>query len=263
MAGRAAARLVLWPHWSLLEQLAIEESLMRAGSGSWVIVSRGTADACVVMSRSAKLEEMVRADAAVDEGVDLIRRFSGGGTVLVDEGVTFTSIVSSAADTGVRFPPEVMRWSADEVFAPALDPSVAPSGGFSLQDHDYAVGDRKVGGNAQAMAGDRWVHHTSWLWDFDPARMARLLPLPKKVPEYRRGRGHDAFLVRLADVWEQSEDGTAGADSTINESDREHFERALLQGMERVFDLTEVSAEEAEEVHRTARTRKSNERVQM
>jgi lipoate-protein ligase A len=32
----------------------------------------------------------------------------------------------------------------------------------------------KVGGNAQTITKGRWVHHTSFLWQFDPSRMGYL-----------------------------------------------------------------------------------------
>ena len=49
---------------------------------------------------------------------------------------------------------------------------------------DYIFGDRKFGGNAQAITRQRWLHHTSFLWDFRDDRMA-LLQHPEKAPEYR------------------------------------------------------------------------------
>ncbi len=52
---------------------------------------------------------------------------------------------------------------------------------------DYAFGQRKFGGNAQAITKARWLHHTSLLWDFDDARM-RLLKHPSRTPEYRAVR---------------------------------------------------------------------------
>ena len=53
------------------------------------------------------------------------------------------------------------------------------------QQADYVTGERKFGGNAQAITGRRWLHHTSLLWDFDAANMA-LLTNPARQPEYRR-----------------------------------------------------------------------------
>ena len=52
---------------------------------------------------------------------------------------------------------------------------------------DYVFGHRKFGGNAQAITKDRWLHHTSFLWDYQQDRMA-LLKLPARAPEYRAVR---------------------------------------------------------------------------
>lgn len=64
---------------------------------------------------------------------------------------------------------------------------------------DYVIGERKFGGNAQAITGRRWLHHTSLLWDYDPANMA-LLTNPARQPEYRQRRAHGDFLLRLREV---------------------------------------------------------------
>ena len=53
---------------------------------------------------------------------------------------------------------------------------------------DYVFQQRKFGGNAQAITGKRWLHHTSFLWDYRPEAMA-LLQHPPKAPEYREVRG--------------------------------------------------------------------------
>ena len=53
---------------------------------------------------------------------------------------------------------------------------------------DYVFQQRKFGGNAQAITGKRWLHHTSFLWDYRPEAMA-LLQHPPKAPEYREVSG--------------------------------------------------------------------------
>ncbi len=46
---------------------------------------------------------------------------------------------------------------------------------FSLKENDYVFyDDKKIGGNAQTLTSGRWVHHTSFLWDFDPLNMGYL-----------------------------------------------------------------------------------------
>jgi hypothetical protein len=45
-------------------------------------------------------------------------------------------------------------------------------------------GHRKFAGNAQAITKGRWLHHTSFLWDFQ-GELMRLLKHPSRAPEYR------------------------------------------------------------------------------
>jgi lipoate-protein ligase A len=135
--------------------------------------------------------------------VAVIRRYSGGGTVVVDRDTLFTSLILNApslpraapADPPLEcFPAPIMRWT-EHFFRPVF----APYGPFALRENDYVFGGKKVGGNAQAISRQRFVHHTSFLWDYDPARMA-LLKNPKKQPDYRQKRDHNEFLTRLRDM---------------------------------------------------------------
>ena len=68
---------------------------------------------------------------------------------------------------------------------------------FQLTSNDYTMGDRKIGGNAQAIISKRWLHHTSFLWDYSEARMA-LLKEPERRPEYRGDRKHETFIAALS-----------------------------------------------------------------
>lgn len=68
-----------------------------------------------------------------------------------------------------------------------------------MQEHDYCLGLQKFGGNAQCLTKDRFVHHTSFLWNFQEVNMT-YLRMPEKRPEYRNDRGHLDFLVRLCDA---------------------------------------------------------------
>lgn len=98
---------------------------------------------------------------------------------------------------------------------------------------DYVFDDVKFGGNAQAITKGRFVHHTSFLWDFSPDRMA-LLKHPAKAPEYRRGRDHTAFITPLkdrlasrADLLDQLSTVLEGAGYWVQETSLEEAEAAL------------------------------------
>jgi lipoate-protein ligase A len=186
---------------SLFEQLCLEEALLRADTRNWVVV-RGGVPPCIVMGISGDLHSLVDVDAARAAGVPVMRRFSGGGTVVVDESTAFVSLIGDrgAAHGAPAFPRELMAWSASlyaRVF-PALvrGGGGGGGGGFALREHDYALGDAKVGGNAQALSRERFVHHTSFLWDASAARLD-LLRLPPKRPAWRADRAHAHFVGRL------------------------------------------------------------------
>ena len=189
---------------SVFDQLCLEEALFRSDTRTWVLLAEGAARAppTLVLGVSGALDELVHRGAAAAAGALAIRRFTGGGTVVTDGGTLFASVIANRRDCAGAplFPREVMRWSTG-LYGPALDALTdAARGGsgarFALSEHDYCLGDRKVGGNAQAVSRERWVHHTSFLWDAAPENLA-LLKLPAKRPEYRRDRPHDAFVTRL------------------------------------------------------------------
>eukprot|EP00775_Hariotina_reticulata_P011196 gene11195-11346_t len=91
------------------------------------------------------------------------------------------------------FPVPIMRWT-EQFYSNVFN----DHGQFQLREHDYVFADLKFGGNAQAITSKRWLHHTSFLWDYTPANM-QALKNPAKQPKYRQGRDHGGFLARLKD----------------------------------------------------------------
>jgi lipoate-protein ligase A len=126
-----------------------------------------------------------------EQTIPVIKRFSGGGTVIVDPHTLFVTFIMAKDHLDVApYPEPILKWSADLYTAAWNIPS------FHLRENDYCIGDKKCGGNAQYMKKDRWLHHTSFLWDYKPENMDVLL-LPPKRPAYRQNRTHDDFLCRL------------------------------------------------------------------
>ena len=126
--------------------------------------------------------------------IPVLQRFSGGGTVIVDEETLFiTFILSKDAVDIPAFPEPILRWSAE------LYETAWQIPGFGLRENDYVIHERKCGGNAQYIKKERWLHHTSFLLDYDPRNMDYLL-LPPKRPKYRQDRPHAEFLCRLKET---------------------------------------------------------------
>ena len=184
----------------ILRMLRLEEALFRADKAhSWFLTNEwdGPAEAAnaAVLGISGKVDEMLDVEAVRAAALPVVRRFSGGGTVVVDHDTLFaTFIVADDALADVRpLPQPMLEWTG-EVYAEAL--AACGARGFAVRANDYCLGERKFGGNAQSISGRRWLHHTSLLWSYDAERMA-LLRQPKKQPAYREDRPHGDFVRGL------------------------------------------------------------------
>eukprot|EP00916_Digyalum_oweni_P011259 GHVL01018768.1.p2 GENE.GHVL01018768.1~~GHVL01018768.1.p2 ORF type:complete len:138 (+),score=26.56 GHVL01018768.1:993-1406(+) len=56
------------------------------------------------------------------------------------------------------------------------------------------AGSRKIGGNAQSMSKNQFVHHTSFLWNANIQKMEAILAMPERQPKYRDSRSHKDFV---------------------------------------------------------------------
>ena len=248
---RPRANLLRLRNVPIIQALRLEEALFRVDKArSWLITNEwdpqggvstltgemepASAAIAVVLGISGKPAELVHLDRAEAAGVPLCKRFTGGGTVIVDTSTIFvTFIAAEGALPHVKpYPEPVLKWTSD-VYADALGRCGVD--GFATHANDYCIDDRKFGGNAQSISGGRWLHHTSILWDYDPARMA-LLQMPAKRPEYRADRAHDSFLRSL---------------SAAGLRDRSALIEASVGATSEHFDLDEVSIVETREASAT------------
>ena len=191
-------RLVRTSGLCILRQLRLEEKLLRSpGAGNWCLLNDGTPVRSVVLGISGKPHQLVDVRRALDDGVRVIKRFSGGGTVIVDRDTQFVTLVMNAAAVPdlALFPRQIMEWTGT-LYGGRPHGVFADMPGWQLRENDYVIGERKVGGNAQSISKDRWLHHTSFLWDFREETM-KYLTNPAKQPRYRANRSHSDFLAPL------------------------------------------------------------------
>jgi lipoate-protein ligase A len=174
------------------------------------------ASPAIVMGPSGSIDE-------VEAALPVIQRFSGGGTVVVDEDTLFFSLVVQNSCLPCRAEPvALMEWMA-RLVAPAFRPYT-----MALKEHDFTIDDKKIGGNAQSFGMDRCVHHTSFLWSWSPERMG-LLKVPSKQPAYRKQRGHEAFCHKLSEYF----------------CSKQELAHALAQCLESRFSCRKASLQEA------------------
>lgn len=207
----------------IFEQLALEEALFRADHENWCLVNSGSTPA-IVMGLSGNADDAVDMRLWDRDPIPIIKRFSGGGTVVVDEDTLFCTFIMRSGDVSCESTPaSVMTWS-HQIYAHAFSPIP-----LQLQEHDYAIEGRKVGGNAQCFAGGRFLHHTSFLWNYSQERM-QLLRHPTRQPQYRSDRTHEAFCTAFKQYFPS----------------KEKFFSAFVNSIEKTFFCRKVSREGAE-----------------
>lgn len=189
-------RLLKLNNVPIFEQLKLEEALLRASNENWCLINTGSPHA-IVMGISGKPEKLLDLKKVAQENIPVIRRFSGGGTVYVDSHTLFVTLIGNSTILNLPMQPKpILSWS-EKLYQPLFK-------GFSLRENDYVFGDKKFGGNAQYLQKERWLLHTSFLWDYTPEKMSCLL-LPEKRPSYRGERTHSDFLCTLRQTFPMKE----------------------------------------------------------
>lgn len=148
----------------------------------------------VVLGSGCKLLDDVDVDACQRDGVPLVRRSSGGGTVLLGPGCLCYSLVLAfdrARPLGEIRPS--FEWIMGRVIA-ALGLAGVEQAGIS----DLAIDGRKFSGNAQQRKRRHLLHHGTILYALDLEAVGRYLRVPERQPEYRGRRGHGAFVRNVS-----------------------------------------------------------------
>jgi lipoate---protein ligase len=150
----------------------------------------------VVVGYANRVETEVNVDFCRQNGIPILRRCTGGGTVLQGPGCLNYSLLVHFAATG----PLSTITSANahildrhcEALSDLLHAQVDREG-----QTDLAIGGVKFSGNAQRRRKNSLLFHGSFLLNFDLELIAKTLPFPSRQPDYRRQRSHTEFLRNL------------------------------------------------------------------
>src|SRR5437667_5511798 len=177
------------------ENLALDEALLleaEAGRGGEVLRLWEWPHYAVVLGAGCVLADDVDEAACRADGVPILRRASGGGTVLLGPGCLVYSLVlayDSAPGLGeIRASYCHILGRLVDALGPLL-PGVACAG-----TSDLAIAGLKISGNAQQRKRTHLLHHGTLLYAFDVSRMSRYLKSPPRQPEYRAQREHAQFV---------------------------------------------------------------------
>jgi len=181
------------------ENVALDEALLEAAEAGErpdeVLRLWESPQSMVVVGRSSKIAEEVDAERCRQAGVPIIRRASGGAAVVAGPGcLMYAVVLRYSGREHLRLLDEMHRHVLGIVRA-----AVAPlaSGVEHVAICDLAIGGRKFSGNAVRCKRDHFLYHGTLLYDSDVAMIERLLRMPPRQPDYRRGRSHASFLMNI------------------------------------------------------------------
>ncbi len=173
------------------ENLALDEALLLgaedSGPAPVLRLWEWPRPAVVLGSAGVIAADVDEASCAAD-GVPILRRSSGGGTVLLGAGcLCFAVIVPYSLHPAFDTIHGSYRWVLERV-------GLAVPGSVLAGICDLTLEGLKYSGNAQQRKRDHLLHHGTILHSFDLASVGRYLKQPPRQPEYRAGRPHDGFV---------------------------------------------------------------------
>jgi lipoate-protein ligase A len=183
---------------SVAENLALDEALLieaDQGRGASVLRFWEPREYAVVLGASRRLRDDVLMDACRADVVPILRRSSGGGTVVVGPGtLNVTVVLPDSMAPGLSSVETAQRYVLERIahLIRGLGRPVTIEG-----RGDLTLGGRKCGGSAQRRLKSWFMVHCSILNDFAIERIVRYLAIPDKQPAYRAGRPHQEFLRNL------------------------------------------------------------------
>jgi lipoate-protein ligase A len=214
------------PRFTSEQNLACDEALLEAcnaGETGEVLRFWESPDSFVVVGYGQSIGREVDSAACRERGIPILRRSSGGGTVLQGPGCLNYSLIlrirkhdgcrtiTSTNDFIMQRHRAVMaRLAASLNPAPALPetlPRVAAAGSkagepivslIEIQGvTDLTWRGRKFSGNAQRRRQHALLFHGTFLLHLDLTLVDALLPHPSRQPGYRQNRRHSDFLTNL------------------------------------------------------------------
>jgi len=216
--------------FDIYQQLIIEEAILKKNKDNWLITNIPL-DPTIVMGISNTLEKMINLPLLANAPLCIVRRFSGGGTVITDQNTIFITFIMNSSDTVSSIPGKVFDWISNiyEEILPASS---------RLKENDFVISDKKFGGNAQYMKRDRWLHHTSFLWDYSELNM-NYLKIPERAPLYRAQRSHTDFICKLKPFYSEKQDLFKQLVKKLNSLFKiEYKEKNSLEILKAIVDLS-------------------------
>jgi len=197
--------------------LAIEEALLLQtdAGGTGALLFWESPEIGVVLGRGQNPAKELHLNRCAEKKLQVLRRISGGGTVLQGPGCLNYSFIlpfeNNPALKTIRSTSAYLLSFLCTAFG-KLNTSVSIQG-----LGDLVLGGRKISGTAQARKKRAILFHGTLLFSLDPILIAEILREPESRPDYRGKRTHLEFVTTLQEH-----------QATFSQSDLVQILRAVL-----------------------------------
>ncbi len=187
--------------------LALDEVLtQQVGRGERGPLLRfwGWARPCIVIGRFQSVQNEIHVDRAEELGIQVVRRISGGGAMLIEpeSAITYSLYLPPDMVDGLSFPESYAfldSWVINALRDLGIDAWYEP-----LNDITSAAG--KIGGAAQARRFGAVLHHTTMAYDMDIPAMTRVLRIGQEKLSDKGIRSADRRVGPLRQKTEMERD---------------------------------------------------------
>lgn len=191
-------RLLPAPPLTPVQQLALDELLLggvAAGAAPAIRFWNWT-EPCLVLGSNQSLRSEVDLEAASRLGFTVVRRMSGGGTMMIVPGgvITYSLYLPESLVAGLSF---VASFAALDLFAVTALRKLGVEAGYRpINDIVSPLG--KIGGAAQARRRGAVLHHTTMALALDPRLVPELIRIGREPRSERGVRSAERVVTPLS-----------------------------------------------------------------
>lgn len=186
---------------TLAENLAIDDALLQAvdegfGISDELLRIWRVDHLATVIGRSSRMMDEVHLDVASEFQIPVLRRSSGGASVVIGPGcLQYSLLIDLEKRSDLRMLDAVHQYVMSRMLTSlrSFNSNVEAKGTC-----DLVIDDRKISGNALKVGRSWTLYHGTVLLNMDLTWIDRLLKHPPREPHYRRGRPHSQFVNNLS-----------------------------------------------------------------
>lgn len=185
-------------------ELAFDEAMLLeadAGSG-WTSDQRECvrlwefSSPVLVLGRSSKFADEVDHEFCTEHQVEVLRRCSGGASIVAGPGCLMYSVVLSFERRPELQKIDVAHRFVMQRLLAAIGRQVPRA--QTQGTCDLTLDDRKFSGNSVRVSRQHLLYHGTILYHADLEFISRCLGTPPRQPEYRRQRTHHDFMTNVS-----------------------------------------------------------------